>query len=135
MDMINEVWEKIFKNKESVDTLGGTDNVRVTVLSYKCKFPNCLNFCEFEKKRGSSNPLKHLLTHWTPEKFINLVSQMKREDNVIITDYLVPEKDIELRKWFRMIILKNNLISIVQDKIYRDFAGFKHHTSIGARKK
>ena len=29
-----------------------------------------------------------------------------------------------------MIILKNNSISIVQNKIYRDFTGFNHNTSI-----
>ena len=28
-----------------------------------------------------------------------------------------------------MIILKNNSILLVQDKIYRDFSGFKHNTS------
>ena len=50
-----------------ISTLGGTDNVRVTVLSYICKFPNYIYSCEFEKKSGWSNPLKHLLTHWTPQ--------------------------------------------------------------------
>ena len=44
---------------------------------------------------------------------------------------MVSEKDIEIKKWFRMIILKNNPISIVQDKIYRDLSGFKYKTSIG----
>ena len=60
---------------------------------------------------------------------------MKKKDSVIIADYMVPEKDIEIKKWFRMIILKSNPISIVQDKIYRDLSGFKYKTSIGFIKK
>ena len=39
-----------FKNRKSVSTLRGTDNVCVTDLSYQCKFPNCLYSCEFKKK-------------------------------------------------------------------------------------
>ena len=56
---------------------------------------------------------------------------MKKEDSVIITEYMLPEKDIEIKKWLRIIILKNNPISIIQDTIYSDFAGFKYNTSIG----
>ena len=41
-----------FKNKKNISTLGGTYNVRVTVLSYECKFPNCSYSCDFEKKSG-----------------------------------------------------------------------------------
>ena len=44
---------------------------------------------------------------------------MKKEDSVIITEFMVPEKDIEIKKWLHMINLKNNPISIVQDPIYR----------------
>ena len=44
---------------------------------------------------------------------------------------MVPERDFELRKWLRMLILKNNPISIAHDKICRDFAGFKYNKSIG----
>ena len=44
---------------------------------------------------------------------------------------MVLEKDIESRKRFCMIILKNNQISIVQDKLNRNFERFKHNTSIG----
>ena len=56
---------------------------------------------------------------------------MNKEDSVIITEYMLPEKDIEIKKWLRIIILKNNPISIIQDTIYSDFAGFKYNTSIG----
>ena len=51
---------------------------------------------------------------------------MEKEDRVTTTDYMVPEKDIEIGKRLRMIILKNNSILIVQDKFYRDFTGFKY---------
>ena len=108
--------------------MGGTDNVRVIVLSYICKHPNCTYSCEFEKKSGWSNPLKNLLTHWTPDKLASLVTQMKKEDSVMSTEYMVPEKDIEIKKWLRMIILKNNPISLVQHTIYKDFAGFKYRS-------
>ena len=56
---------------------------------------------------------------------------MKKRNNVIITDYMVLERNFELRKWLRMLVLKNNPISIAHDKIYRDFAGFKYNKSIG----
>ena len=55
------------------------------------------------KKSGWSNPLKHLLTQWTPDKLTSLVTQMKKEDIVIITEFMVPEKDIEIKKWLRMV--------------------------------
>ena len=74
--------------------------------------------------------MKHLLTHWTPDKLISLVTQMTKDSSLIIADFMVPEKDMEIKKWLRMIILKNNPISIVQDKIYREFAGFNHKISI-----
>ena len=75
--------------------------------------------------------MKHLLTHWTPDKLISLVTQMKKEDSLTVTDFMVTEKDMEIKKWLRMTILKNNPISIVQNKIYREFAGFNHKISIG----
>ena len=60
----------------------------------------------------------------------NLVSQMERDNTVLITEYMVPQKDFELRKRLHMIILKHNPISTVQDKTYRNFTGFKHKRSI-----
>ena len=78
---------------KSISTLAGIDNVRVTVLSYICEYPNCTYSCEFEKS-GWSNPLKHLLIYWTPDKLASLVAQMKKEVSVIITEFMVPEKDI-----------------------------------------
>ena len=74
--------------------------------------------------------MKNLLTHWTPDKLTSLVIQMKKEDSVIIIDLMVSEQGIEMKKWLRMIILKNNPISIVQNPTYREFAGFKYKTSI-----
>ena len=59
---------------------------------------------------------------------------MKKEDSAIITDFMVSEKNIKIKKLLRMIILKNNPISIVQDPIYREFAEFKYKTSIGVLK-
>ena len=77
MCLIDEVGERnTFKNKKSVSTLGVTDNVCVTVLSYEYKCPTSLYSCEFEKKSGWSNSLNHLLTYWTPGKIMNLVSPM-----------------------------------------------------------
>ena len=66
------------------------------------------------------------MTHCTPEKLTSLLTQMEKEDRVTTTDYMVPEKDIEIGKRLRMIILKYNSTLIVQNKIYRDFAGFKY---------
>ena len=51
MCMMSEVDENVtFKNRKIVSTLRGTNNVRVTDLSYEYKFPNCLYSCEFKKK-------------------------------------------------------------------------------------
>ena len=55
---------------------------------------------------------------------------MKKEDSVIIIDLMVSEQGIEMKKWLRMIILKNNPISIVQNPTYREFAGFKYKTTL-----
>ena len=44
---MKEVGERV--TLKSIDILGGTDNVRVIVLSYICKYPNCTYPCDFEK--------------------------------------------------------------------------------------
>ena len=52
MCLMKAVGERVsLKRKKSIDTLGGTDDVRVTVLRYICKHPNCTYSCVFEKKR------------------------------------------------------------------------------------
>ena len=75
------------------------------ILNYECKFSNCLYSCEFEGKSEQSNPLRNLLTYLNPDKIINLMSQMKKDNIVITTECMVPEKDLELRKWLRMTIV------------------------------
>ena len=57
---------------------------------------------------------------------------MKKYYNVseLIIEYVVLEKDLKLRKWLRIIIVKNNPISIVQDEVNRDFTRFKHNIGI-----
>ena len=51
MCLMKEVGERVaLKRKKSVDTLGETDDVRVTVLRYIWKHPNCTYSCVFEKK-------------------------------------------------------------------------------------
>ena len=54
-----------------------------------------------------------------------------KKDNAIITEFMVSEKNIEIKKLLRMIILKNNPITIVQDPIYREVAEFKYKISFG----
>ena len=48
----------------------------------------------------------------------------------IVIDYIVLENYPEIRKWIRMIILKNNSISIVKDRVYGDFLIFKYLENI-----
>ena len=50
------------------------------------------------KESGWSNSLKNLLTNWAPDKLTSLVTQMKKEDSVIIIEFIVPKKDIEIKK-------------------------------------
>ena len=51
MCLMKEVGERVaLKREKSSDTLGGTDDIRVTVLRYICKHPNCTYSCVFEKK-------------------------------------------------------------------------------------
>ena len=131
MCLMKEVGERItLKRKKIIGTLGGTDDIRVTFYATSVNILIAHILVNL-KKSGWSNPLKHLLTHWTPDKLTRLVTQTKKEDSVILTEFMVPEKDMEIKMWLRMIISKNNPISIVQDPIYREFAGFKHKISIG----
>ena len=74
--------------------------------------------------------LEYLLIYCTPDKINNLISQIKKDNTVMITEYMFLEKDLELRKLLCMLILKNNQISTLQDEIYNDFTGFKHDRGI-----
>ena len=50
MCLMNEVGEKVTdKNKKSVSTFGGTNDKRVTILSYECKIPNFYIFVSLRK--------------------------------------------------------------------------------------
>ena len=44
--------------------------------------------------------MKHILTQWTPDKLISLVTQMKKEDSSTVTDFMVPEEDMEIKSGF-----------------------------------
>ena len=112
MCLIDEVGERnTFKNKKSVSTLGVTDNVCVTVLSYEYKCPTSLYSCEFEKKEWM---VKFI------ESSLDILDSWKNHESSVTNDFFInnyrlcdSRKGDRVKKVPSHSYFENNQISIV----------------------
>ena len=105
------------------------ESVDVEFIRYKCFIPGCNKVIQFEKNKGYSNPLSHLVSCYGSREqletnYFEALRQSESTTSSILSCFptIAPnERMKDIYSWIKLIITKNLPVSVCEDDRYRLF--------------